>query len=135
MLGEVRGTDGMIGGMMAKGSDLQNAGTSTAIFSSGYASAGGFRLTKGNLWQAAIVFAVRRLIQPTWLNDRDQFLQPSEPLTDEFKSDCLIWMLLNGSNRCGGGGSGRPSGMANKWSLTNHFIPFTESEVGASRAV
>ena len=102
---DVRGTSGavdMIGGMMSKGSDLQNASTSTAIFSSGYASAGGFRLTKQNLWQAAVVFSVRRLIRPTWLNDRDQFQQPNKPLLDEFKGDCLIWMLFNGSNLTAG---------------------------------
>lgn len=34
-----------------------------------------------DLQQAAIVFAVRRLIKPIWLNDRDQFLQPSGTLT------------------------------------------------------
>ena len=82
-----------------------------------------------NLWQAAIVFSVRRLIKPTWLNDRDQFLQPSLPLTDEFKSDCLIWMLFNGSNLTAGADGLRWNDR--DWSLTNHFIPFTEAEVGA----
>lgn len=45
----------------------------------------------GKIWQAAIVFSARRLILPTWLNDRDQFLQPTEPLAYEFKNDCLVW--------------------------------------------
>jgi hypothetical protein len=76
------------------------------------------------------VFAVRRLIKPTWLNDRDQFLQPSEPLTDEFKSDCLVWMLFNGSNLTAGADGLRWN--ERDWSLVNHFIPFTEAEVGAS---
>ena len=66
--------------------------------SSGYGSARGFFVTAENLWQAAVIYAVRLLIKPTWLNDRDQFLQPSQPLSDTFKTDCLVWMLFNGSN-------------------------------------
>lgn len=99
------------------------------LFSSGYGSARGFFVTSENLWQAAIVFSVRRLTKPTWLNDRDQFLQPSEPLTDAFKSDCLVWMLFNGSNLSAGADGLEWDGR--DWSLTNHFIPFTEAEVGA----
>lgn len=129
---DVRGTkwaDGAIGGMICKGSDLQNAATQTALLSSGYCSAGGLFVTEGNLWQAAIIFTVRRVIKQTWLNDRDQFLQPTAPLPDEFKSDCLIWMLFNGSNLTAGAGDLEWNGK--KWSLVNHFIPYTEAEVGA----
>jgi hypothetical protein len=99
------------------------------LFSSGYGSARGFFVNSENLWQAAIVFSVRRLIKPTWLNDRDQFLQPSEPLTDAFKSDCLVWMLFSNSNLTAGADGLRWNDR--DWSLVNHFIPFTEVEVGA----
>ncbi len=129
---DVRGTkwaDGAIGGMICKGSDLQNAMTQTALLSSGYCSAGGFLVTDKNLWQAAIVFSVRRLIKPTWLNDRDQFLQPTAPLSDEFKNDCLIWMLFNGSNLTASANDLEWNGK--KWSIVNHFIPYTEAEVNA----
>ncbi|PKO61547.1 MAG: hypothetical protein CVU24_08140 [Betaproteobacteria bacterium HGW-Betaproteobacteria-18] len=129
---DVRGTfwsDEAIGQMLCDSNDLQHAGQRTALFSSGYSSAGAFFVNVKNLWQAAVVFAVRRLIKQTWLNDRDQFLQPSEPLTDEFKSDCLIWMLFSGSNLTASANDLEWNGK--KWSLVNHFIPFTESEVGA----
>lgn len=131
---DVRGrwwADGAIGSLMCKGNDFQNAANSTALFSSGYNSAGALFVTEENLWQAAIVFSVRRLIKPTWLNDRDQFLQPSMPLSDEFKTDCLVWMLFNGSNLTAGADGLRWND--SDWSLTNHFIPFTEAEVGAKR--
>lgn len=91
-------SDGAIGSMLSNSNMLQNASTLTALFSSGFGSAGAFFVNPENLWQSAVVFSVRRLIKPTWLNDRDQFLQPSEPLTEDFKNDCLIWMLFNGSN-------------------------------------
>lgn len=122
-------TDGGIGYMQCLANDFQNAGQQTALFSSSRGGGNGFYITPQNLWQAATVFSVRRLIKPTWLNDRDQFLQPTGMLTDEFKNDCLVWMLFNGSNL---------SASANdlewndkKWSIVNHFIPFTESEVNS----
>jgi hypothetical protein len=129
---DVRGTkwaDNAIGSMICKGSDVQNAGTQTALLSSGYCSAGALFVTHDNLWQAAIVFSVRRLIKPTWINDRDQFLQPSAPLTDEFKNDCLMWMLFNGSNLTASADGLEWNGKT--WSIVNHFIPYTEEEVGA----
>ncbi|MCX7299886.1 MAG: hypothetical protein NTX73_05830 [Rhodobacterales bacterium] len=107
---------------------MQHAAT-TGLLSSGYGNAGAFFVTEDNLWQAAVVFSVRRLIKPTWLNDRDQFLQPSHPLSDEFRSDCLVWMLFNGSNLTAGADGLRWNDR--DWSLINHFIPYTEAEVGA----
>jgi hypothetical protein len=121
--------DNAIGSMLCNSNMLQNASTLTAVFSSGFGSAGAFFVTKDNLWQAAIIFSVRRLIKPTWLNDRDQFLQPTGELTDEFKNDCLIWMLFNGSNLTASANNLEWNGQ--KWSIVNHFIPFTEEVVNA----
>lgn len=122
---------GAVAHFLCHGNDLQQAGTLTAILSSthdiGYT--GAYFITPENLWQASIVFSVRRLIKPTWLNDRDQFLQPSQPLSDEFKSDCLVWMLFNGSNLTAGADGLHWNDR--DWSIANHFIPFTEIEIGA----
>jgi len=129
---DVRGcnwSDNAIGSLYLSSNDMQSVKT-TAIVSSGYNSPGGFLVTPKNLWQVAIVFSVRRLIKPTWINDRDQFLQPTGELTEEFKSDCLIWMLFNGSNLTAGADDLEWNGR--KWSIVNHFIPFTEDEVNAS---
>ncbi|GGD31500.1 hypothetical protein [Aureimonas glaciei] len=130
---DVRGTkwaDGAIGGMICNGSDIQHAGD-TALFSSGYCSAGGFLVTKTNLRKAAMVFTARRIIRKTWLNDRDQFLIPSQPIPDRFASDSLIWMLFSNSNLTAGADGLQWNGKT--WSLVNHFIPFTETEVGSPK--
>jgi len=128
---DLRGTkwaDDAIGCLVIKGPDVQNASTQ-AILSSGYGSAGTIFVTTQNLWQAAIIFAVRRVIKSTWLNDRDQFLKPTEPISEEFKTDCLIWMLFNGGNLTASANDLEWNGK--KWSIVNHFIPFTETEVNA----
>lgn len=121
-----------LGYLYASNNDLQHSALETLITSSIYTggNGGGVYILPENLWQAAIVFAVRRLIRPTWLNDRDQFLQPSLPLSNTFKSDCLVWMLFNGSNLTAG--ADELHWNESDWSLVNHFIPFTEAEVGAN---
>ncbi|MEP5728146.1 MAG: hypothetical protein ABJL67_02110 [Sulfitobacter sp.] len=122
---------GAVGYFYASNNDMQHAGQETLIASSIFTggNGGGIWLTDANLWQAAIVFSVRLLAVHSWMNHNDQFLQSQQPLTDEFKSDCLIWMLFAGKNLTAGADGLRWKDQ--DWSLTNHFIPFTEGEVGA----
>jgi len=47
----------------------------------------------------------------------------------EFKNDCLIWMLFNRCQRTASANDLEWNGK--KWSIVNHFIPFTESEVNS----
>ena len=124
--------DNMVGYLYASNNDLQHAGIETCITSSIYTggNGGGAYILADNLLQAAVVFSVRRLIKPTWLNDRDQFLQPTKPITKVFKTDCLIWMLFNGSNLTASANDLEWNGQ--KWSIVNHFIPYTEDEVDSS---
>ena len=83
-----------------------------------------FGITKNNLLVSCIYFSVRLCIPQSWLNDRDQFLYPNDGWkTDtEFQSDCLVYTLLHGQNRISAAHG------------TNHWIPFTESEVNAKQA-
>jgi hypothetical protein len=109
--------------------DLQHAEQQTIIFSSPYGGGNGFYINEYNLWKAVIIFSIRRLVAPTWLNDRDQFLQPTKPLGEEFKNDCLIWMLFNRCQRTASANNLEWNGKT--WSIVNHFIPYTEAEVNA----
>jgi hypothetical protein len=129
----VKWSNGAIAHFFCNGNDLQNSGTMTAIFSSVHSigHAGGYFVNATNLWQVAVIFTVRMLISHTWQNHNDQFLKPSKPLSDDFKSDCLVWMLFAGKNLTAGADDLRWNGR--DWSIVNHFIPFTEAEVGASR--
>ncbi len=129
---DLRGTkwaDGAIGFFWCKSNDMQQAGQQTAIFSSGFGDGHGFYVTEENLWQIAVNFSVRRLIAHTWINDRDQFLIPEGELSEEFKLDCLVWTLFNGSNLTASADGLEWNGKT--WSIVNHFIPFTEEEVDA----
>lgn len=76
-----------------------------------------------NLLQTSIDFSVRHAIADTWINDRDQFLYPNNlyDKDDEFKSDCLAFMLFHGQNK-----------ISSKEGI-NHFIPFSEKELGITK--
>jgi hypothetical protein len=110
--------------------DLQHATQQTVLFSSPYGGGNGFYINKENLFQASVVFSVRQLVKHDWVNHNDQFLQPIGELNDEFKNDCLVWMLFHGKN-CTASANDLEWN-EKKWSIVNHFIPFTEEEVGSS---
>jgi len=79
---------------------------------------GSFVTTK-NIIETSVYIAVRHVIEATWLNDRDQFLYPNDGWKSdlEFQSDCLAYTLFNNNIQSKFG--------------PNHWIPFTEEEVGA----
>ncbi|GAA8977437.1 hypothetical protein Taitung03_14070 [Helicobacter pylori] len=79
-------------------------------------------LTPTNLLISAIYFSIRHCIKATWQNDRDQFYAPYDDAfqdDSEFKNNCLIFMLFHTQNRI------------TTTQGTNHFIPFSETEVNA----
>ncbi len=81
-----------------------------------------FGLTLTNLLIGAIYFSIRHCIKATWQNDRDQFYAPYDDAfqdDSEFKGNCLIFMLFHTQNRI------------TATQGTNHFIPFSETEVNA----
>ncbi len=79
----------------------------------------GIWINTGNLIPVSIYFSVRKSIESTWLNDRDQFLNPNEKWKDdeEFQNDCLTFTLFNNN-------------IQTKYGV-NHWIPFTETEVNS----
>ncbi|MGN8514052.1 hypothetical protein ACR9MP_06905 [Helicobacter pylori] len=80
-----------------------------------------FGLILTNLLIGAIYFSIRHCIKATWQNDRDQFYAPYDDAfqdDSEFKNNCLAFMLFHTQNRI------------TTAQGTNHFIPFSENEVG-----
>ena len=78
-------------------------------------------ITKNNLIEMLIYLAIRQCIIPNWKNNKDQFLYPNNAWQKDkkFQNDCLTFALLHGQNK-----------ISSKEG-TNHWIPFTESEVNS----
>ena len=121
-----RVAEGFLAGFMIKGNDFLNQ-NSTALLSAPYASHAGFSITEKNFEQAMIVHMVRRLPKATRLNDRDQFLQPTKPLTREFITDAVIWSLFAPSNQTVSLRNVEYEGAT--YQIVNNLYPFKLSEV------
>ena len=78
-------------------------------------------MTPPNLIPMCIFVAVRHSVKATWLNDRDTFLYPNGGWQNDFgfQSDCVVYTLFSDFNV-----------IKSKYGI-NHWIPFTEEEVGA----
>lgn len=121
--------DTAIGYFWCNGNDLQQS-RQTAILSSVFSAGNGYYIVPENLEKVSIMYSVRHLIEHTWQNHNDQFLIPEKELCEEFKNDCLIYMLFNGKNLTASANDLEYNNK--KWSIVNHFIPFTETEVNAN---
>lgn len=99
-------------------------------------------LTPSNLIPCCVYLAVRHSIEASWINDRDQFLYPNDKWQKdtEFRNDCLAFTLFHGQNRISTSISPSPAegdkggGYSGHSEYINHFIPFSESQVGAKEA-
>ncbi|EIE29962.1 hypothetical protein [Helicobacter pylori] len=81
-----------------------------------------FAITSSNILFGSVFFSIRHCIKATWQNDRDQFYAPYDDAfqdDSEFKNNCLIFMLFHTQNRI------------TTTQGTNHFIPFSQTEVNA----
>ncbi|GAA9960042.1 hypothetical protein VN0918_13890 [Helicobacter pylori] len=81
-----------------------------------------FAITSSNILFGSVFFSIRHCIKATWQNDRDQFYAPYDDAfqdDSEFKNNCLTFMLFHAQNRI------------TTTQGTNHFIPFSETEVNA----
>ncbi|GAA9982914.1 hypothetical protein VN0969_13650 [Helicobacter pylori] len=81
-----------------------------------------FAIASSNILFGSVFFSIRHCIKATWQNDRDQFYAPYDDAfqdDSEFKNNCLIFMLFHTQNRI------------TATQGTNHFIPFSETEVNA----
>ena len=78
-------------------------------------------ISKNNIKEMAVYLSIRKVINATWLNDKDQYLFPNFTwISDiEFHNDCFAFTLFDNSNN-----------VSSKFGI-NNWIPYTEQEVNA----
>ena len=118
--------EGFLASLMCNGNDMQHQ-NNTAILSGPYASAGALSITKENFQKSMVVHAVRKIPKADWLNDRDQFLQPSKELKKKFITDCVVWNLFASSNQTA---ALKDVVYKNQtYQVPNNFFPYKVSDV------
>ena len=115
----------ILGWMVCNGNDFQHQNEIVILSERSNETSTFFKpVTRTNALASCIYFSIRHCIAADWLNDRDQFLWPKDTwkADREFQLDCIIYALFHGQNRisCKAG--------------VNHWIPFTEDEVGCTSA-
>ena len=78
-------------------------------------------ITRHNVARFCVYYAVRKCIEVLWYNYQDQYLCPNTDVSADFEfvSDCEVFSLFGDKN------------FIKSADGVNHWIPFTEAEVGA----
>nr|MDA3860964.1 hypothetical protein [Melioribacteraceae bacterium] len=118
--------ENFIASFMCAGNDFQQQ-NNTALLSAPYVSAGALSVIPENFEKAMVVHAVRRIPKATWINDRDQFLQPKIKLSQEFVNDCVVWNLFSNSNQTASMKDVEYE--EENYQIKNHFFPFLLNEI------
>lgn len=118
--------ENFLASLMTKGNEFTNQNY-TSILSGPYVSAGAMSVTPENFEKSMIIHAVRRIPKATWLNDRDQFMQPTKKLTREFITDCVLWSLFSPSNQTVSLRNVEYEGEI--YRMKNNLFPFLLSEI------
>lgn len=115
---------GFLASLMCKGNDVQNY-NNVALLSGPYVSAGALSVVPENFDKAMVVHAVRKSVRKSWINDRDQFLQPNENLSASFVRRCAVRSLFADSNQTASLRNVAYKGKT--FQVINHFFPFKVS--------
>ena len=119
-------SNNFLASFMCAGNDFQSQ-NQTALASAPFVSAGALSIIPENFENSMVVHAVRRIPKATWLNDRDQFLQPKTKLSKEFINDCTAWNIFSNSNQTAAMKDIKYEN--NIYQIKNHFFPFLLSEL------
>ena len=75
--------------------------TLVGLYSSAFAAANGFSVIPSNFEKATALFAARKSVKGTWIDDKDEYLAPDEQHPDyqQFVIDSLVYALFNNSSQ------------------------------------
>ena len=124
--------EGSIGTMQFLGNDVYHS-TQGVWLCSGISMAGNAccrrSILPSNFLRITTAFSARKLIEATWINDKDNFLAPDEthPNFNQFAYDSIIYSLFNNSSNQS---SLRNVNYKNKlWKIPNHFFFMSKEEI------
>lgn len=103
--GRTKNEIGSLGYMLNSMNSVQDNATAVGLFSLAYSNANGLYLYPDNFMRAMALFAARKIIKHTWINNCDEYCAPTPEVeaSDEFKqfaADSLILALFHPANNC-----------------------------------
>lgn len=118
-----------LGYMLSNANSIQSNSTNVAILSTGVYKGNGFSITPDNFERVITLFAARKLVMPTWLNEKDEYFAPNMNHEEwyQFYYDSLVFGLFNNSSEQS---SLKEIVYKNSsWNVPNHFFWMSNSEI------
>ena len=118
--------DGFLLSMCNKSDNFANQ-NSIFLMSTPYANAGAFTVNEKNFERAMVMFSVKWAQKAQWTNDQDTFYEPSQELTEEFVTDCVVNAAFHHQNFTTARNDVEYKGA--KYRFVNQLFPFTLSKI------
>jgi hypothetical protein len=118
-----------IGYLYFNSNDVQHSGGGSYTTSGPNHHGHGWSITPTNFHDSMVCYAARKLVIPTWLNNRDEFSVPdlTHPDYEQFALDAIVWSLFHGSNQTSSLGNISYKGQV--YDIPNHFFWMTPEEM------
>lgn len=123
--GNVKGISGL-GYFYNKCNNIGTSSMHCSIWTSAYNGGHGYGINSNNFNEVCITYSVRKLIENTWINSKDEFLIPNDESDyyNEFVSDSIIYSLFSNQS------SLRNIEYHNKtWDIKNEFFWMSKEEI------
>jgi len=93
--------DGAFGYFYNNGNNVYYNGTNVSLFTSCFSGKSGLSIIPENLKKVMIMFSARKLINTTWLNQKDEYSAPNENHVEyeQFGYDSFVYSLFNSSSQ------------------------------------
>ena len=89
-----------VGYFYSDSNSVEKNSINVGIFTMAFSHGQGNSVTENNLIKVVSSFSARRLINPNWVNEKDEYLTPNEEHEqfEQFKYDSLIYSLFNNAS-------------------------------------
>ncbi len=93
--------EGAFGYFYNNGNNVYYNDTNVGLFTSCFSGKSGLSIIPENFKKVTIMFSARKLIETTWLNQKDEYFAPNENHEhyQQFTNDSIIYSLFNNSSQ------------------------------------
>jgi hypothetical protein len=127
--GRGRSIEKHIGYFGSNGNSVYDNPSYVFLLSECSSRANGLSVVPENFHKVTTLFAARRMIQPDWMNCKDEYLAPNEshPAWNQFVTDSIVYSLFNNSSQQSG--LRRIDYKGKQWDIKNEFFWLSSKEI------
>ena len=123
------GCKDIFGYLINGGNNVDRSTMQCSLLPGPFSNAHGKNINSENIFESILILTVRKLVEPNWINSKDEYLAPNESHTkfQEFVNDSIVYSLFNVSSNQA---SLRQIKYHNKlWDIKNEFFWMSKQEI------